>query len=478
MNAPGSTEQGTGRLARLKAGMGRPARSSGGAHPDDLSRGRKIAAWTCVGLATLLTVALMLTIWVKHEVLNENNWAHTSAQLLQDDRIRSSLSQYLVDEVYANVNVSSVLARELPEQTRALAPALASGLQQLAVRGADELLQSPRVAQLWKDFNRRAVTALVAILDGKKVGGVASADQGQVVIDLHPQVEYVAGLLGVSQDLPPDAGRLVVLHSNQLKAAQNGLKALRVLNLLLVILVLALWVAAVWLAANRRRRVIRFIGWGLVGVGIVLLVVREVAGGYVVDALVGDNLSVKPAASDAWAIGTDLLKQVAIALVIHGALIVVACWLAGRTRPAVALRRELAPTFHRRPWVVFLAALIAWLLVLLWGPSPGGHDLWVVLLVFVLLMAGVEVLRRQTLREFPDAGAERADGASLWDRALGAGRRMRGRRYGAPTVPSPVEARLQLLERLSALKDRGALSAEEFEAQKTAVLSSDAAALT
>ena len=478
MNAPGSTEQGTGRLPDLKAGMGRLARSSGGPHPDELSRGRKIAAWTCLGLATLLTVALMLTIWVKHEVLNENNWAHTSAQLLQDDQIRSSLSQYLVDEVYANVNVSSVLARELPEQARALAPALASGLQQLAVRGADELLQSPRMVQLWKDFNRRAVTAFVAILDGKKVGGLASADQGQVVIDLHPQVKNVAGLLGVSQDLPPDAGRLVVLRSNQLKAAQNGLKALRVLNVLLVILVLPLWVAAVWLAANRRRRVIRFIGWELVGVGIVLLVVREVAGGYVVDALVGDNLSVKPAASDAWAIGTDLLKQLAIALAIHGALIVVACWLAGRTRPAVALRRELAPTFHRRPWVVFLAALIAWLLVLLWAPSPGGHDLWVVLLVFVLLMAGVEALRRQTLREFPDAGAERADGASLWDRALGAGRRMRGRRYGAPTVPSPVEARVQLLERLSALKDRGALSAEEFEAQKTAVLSSDAAALT
>ena len=471
MSDPDPPGRGGGGLARLKAGAGRLTRGSGEPRSESPGRGRTIAAWACVIVATLLALVLSLTVWAKRQVLDENNWANTSTQLLQNEQVRSSLSQYLVDQLYENVDVSGILARRLPEQARALAPALASGLQQLAVRGADELLQRPPVVALWKGFNRRAVRSLVAILDGKKVAGVASADQGQVVIDLRPLVQNLAGRFGVSQHLPPDAGRLVVLRSNQLKAAQDGLKAVRVLSILLVILVLALWVAAVWLGRGRRRRVIRSIGWGLVAVGIVLLVVRRVAGRYTVDALVSGNPGVRPAAGDAWSISTELLKQLAIALVIYGALIVVACWLAGRTRPAVAVRRELAPTFHRRPWAVFLAVFVVWVLVLLWGPSAGGRTFFGVLLVFVLLMAGVEALRRQTLREFPGAGAEGAGGAALWDRVLGAGRRMRGG-VAAPGT-SEVDARLARLERLSALRDRGTLSAEEFEAQKTSILASE-----
>jgi hypothetical protein len=153
-----------------------------------------------------------------------------------------------------------------------------------------------------------------------------------------------------------------------------------------------------------------------------------------VDALTGDNPGVKPAAGDAWSISTELLKQVAIALVVYGALIVLACWLGGRTRPAVAVRRALAPTLHRRPWVVFVAVFVVWVLVLLLGPSAGGRTFFGVLLIFVLLMAGVEVLRRQTLREFPDARDERPLGRVLWDMVLGAGRRRGdGRR---PTRPA------------------------------------------
>lgn len=121
------------------------------------------------------------------------------------------------------------------------------------------------------------------------------------------------------------------------------------------------------------------------------------------DALT-NNPAAHPPASTAWLLATSLLRDLGIALVVYGALTVVAAWLAGPSRPAVWVRRRLAPAFRGHPVAVFSAVGVVLLIVLAWAPLGSGRRLFGMLLLAALILAGVELLRRQTLREFPEGG--------------------------------------------------------------------------
>jgi hypothetical protein len=106
-----------------------------------------------------------------------------------------------------------------------------------------------------------------------------------------------------------------------------------------------------------------------------------------------------------WLIETNLLRDIGIALLAYGALGIIAAWLGGRSRPAVAIRRWLAPTFHHRPAVIFAAAALVFLIVIAWGPTGATHNLLGVVVLAVLVGLGIEAWRRETIREFPDREA-------------------------------------------------------------------------
>ena len=60
-------------------------------------------------------------------------------------------------------------------------------------------------------------------------------------------------------------------------------------------------------------------------------------------------------------------------------------------------------TWRHRPVIVWLTAAVAFLLFIAWGPSGGSRRLLGVLILAALLALGLEVWRRQTLREFPES---------------------------------------------------------------------------
>lgn len=455
-------------------------------------RRRRVLVSLLLAAAVVVGFVAMFAVWADRQALNTDNWTDTSSRLLADPEIQAAVGAYMVDELFSNVDVAAQLQQLLPPEAQALAGPGAAGLQQLAGQAAPELLARPRVQEAWRRSNRAAHQQLLRILDGG--GPAVSTSNGEVVLNLRTIVNQLAAQLGVSQQvaaaraklqsgtgakargaaeqklgvtLPPSTGQLVILRSDQLSTAQDVASAIRHLAVWMTVLALVLFALAIALAVGWRRVALRSVGWCFVGLGIFVLLARRVVGNRIVDDLVAAS-SVRPAAHSAWDIGTSLLYDIAVAMVAYGVLIVFAAWLAGPTRSAVAVRRALAPELRHRPFVVYGALAIVYLLVLAWGPTQATRAPVGIVGIAILLVLGVELLRRQTAREFPDA--RREDTGERIRAGVGAVRGGFSRRERGSPEPTEGATRVAELERLAALHDRGALTDAEYDAQKGLVL--------
>jgi hypothetical protein len=172
---------------------------------------------------------------------------------------------------------------------------------------------------------------------------------------------------------------------------------LKILSAALLVLVLAMYALAVYLAAGERRRTLRNVGWALILVGLTVLVVRRLAGNYAVDALTSPES--RDAGRRAWLIGSEILGQIGVAAILYGAVVVAGTLLAGAAGWATDARRRLAPVFSERMGVAWAALAALYLLLVLWGPTHALRTWWGIVLLGALLAAAVVALRRQTLSE-------------------------------------------------------------------------------
>jgi hypothetical protein len=369
-----------------------------------MSKRRSIAVWTLIGVATLLTLITSLTVWTKRQLLDTDNWTHTSAQLLANPEIRSALSLRINDAIFQQVDLDAALRKNLPAQAKSATPLIAAAIQDGGQRAIEAFLSTSAGQRLWEEVNRRGQKALVRALEGKTVGPVSTDSNGDVVLDLKPLIDRVSGRLGVADEIkkhvPSATDEIVILHSDQLKTAQDAIWLLRVLSVALAIVVVLLYAIAIYIAHGRRRIVLEATGGSLALVGLLVLVIRRVVGNIIVNSLVKTD-SDKAAATAAWQIATDLLHDLAIALIAYGILFIVAGWLAGPSRWATWVRREVAPLFRHSPWVIHGAGLAVFLILIAWGPTNATREFLGVLVLAVLFFLALELFRRMTLREFP-----------------------------------------------------------------------------
>jgi hypothetical protein len=86
-----------------------------------------------------------------------------------------------------------------------------------------------------------------------------------------------------------------------------------------------------------------------------------------------------------------------------GIMILIGSWLAGRTRPAVAFRRAMAPYMRERPDLTYGFVALIFAILVLWAPARAFTRPGPLIVIAILMLIGTEALRRLTAREFPDA---------------------------------------------------------------------------
>jgi uncharacterized coiled-coil protein SlyX len=489
-------------------------------------------------VASVLLIFSITANWVQRAVLDTDELTNTSDEILGDQDVQDALSIYLVDQLYANIDVQGEIEEKLPDNAKALSAPVAAATRQLALNVSERALASPRVQELVSNSIRVSHGQFVRLIEDEgefvSTTGAVTLQYGDVIADLATRLgvdpETISRIRSLVQDLSKDLtqrltaaqtsiktvraglvdlqggtlspdlrqdlealqtntvelqakiasldtklagvqekapaqlqdrlakldqrlsdldgrltavadritavlkdpepanvdgldaalasaqarvtaaldrqalqnpGQLVVMKSGQLDGVQTLVGALRNLGFVLPLLVLLLYLGAIYLAAGWRRQALIAAGGGILVATLLVILTRRLLGGAVVDSVAGSD-TVKPAVQSVWDIVSGALHERALFVLIIGLAFVGAGVLAGPARYAVATRRALAPHLRdHRVAVYFVVAVLflLWLTVL-----PGLNNLGqvlVILLLAVLAVVGVEVLRRQTAHEFP-----------------------------------------------------------------------------
>jgi hypothetical protein len=442
-------------------------------------------------LGSLLAFLSVFAIWTERQALDTGEWVNTSGRLIQNGEIREAVSKDLIDQLYENVDVEKELSEKLPGDTKELAGPISGGLRQVAGSGAEKVLESSTAQELWKSANKTTHEQLLEVLEEKE--GTLATEEGKVSLNLGSLVTNLASQVGIganlAEKLPPDAGQITILRSDQLKTAQDIVVAIKGLALVLSLLTFLCFGFAIYLSRESRWVTVLYCGIGLIAAGFAVIVFRQVAGGIVVGQLVEEE-SVKPAAEAAWSIGTSLMTSIATTVIIIGVLFGIAGWLASPTGSARSTRRAISPPLREYPAYVYAGLAILVGIYFLSAPTQNLRSFLTTLVIAGLAAFGIHELRKQTAEEFPDASYNDVVGRTK-DRVVGAvkdanlGERAAKLRLPemrkpngesaseAPTTTMPTneeDARLARLERLASLREKGILSDEEFATEKQRVL--------
>jgi hypothetical protein len=192
-------------------------------------RSHRVIVWSLIVLASLLLVVSMTANWVQRTALDTNEVTDMTDQIVADDDVQKALSIYLVDQLYATVDVKTEIENALPSQAKALAAPVAAASRQLALDISEKALASPRFQSLVSATIRASHHQFVKLI--RERDKYISTNGEDVTLDYGSLVAELATRLGVPPDTITELQGIVRKASTELKEgltkAQSQIKSVR-----------------------------------------------------------------------------------------------------------------------------------------------------------------------------------------------------------------------------------------------------------
>lgn len=157
-------------------------------------RARRIAVGVLLVLGTLFWTGFGLGLWAHRQALDTDEWIDTSAELLENEEIRTALGVALVDSLYDSASVREGLEQRLPPELDRLAAPASAALKEVARRNAPRVLGTEPALNAWRRANEAAHATLLAIVERDET-------DRSLTLDLESLLREMAEGTG----LPPDA---------------------------------------------------------------------------------------------------------------------------------------------------------------------------------------------------------------------------------------------------------------------------------
>jgi len=337
--------------------------SAAGAPRRRRPRARSAAA-VVLGLLACIALVLTTTIgWIHQVALNTDRFVALTSTVVEDPAVIDSLSRRVSQQVVVALDVEGRLATALPDNAKLLAGPIAGSVQDRLQVGLANLMQSPEFQNAWAQVTRLAHQQIVAVLRGDST--VITIDNGVVTLNVFPLVNgalstlQAEGVIPASVTLPElsasstptvartalqaalgitlpvDFGTIPLVQANRLETAQTAVRVFDILVIVAIVVTILLFVAAAYVARDRRRAVI------LLGVGAVIALLVARAGLRGIENAIVDSVANADGAVIARGLFDAALNDLFGLMVIVtaiGAAVAIVAWLIGRREQL----RELA----------------------------------------------------------------------------------------------------------------------------------------
>lgn len=431
MNDISEIEHLRARVAELeaeRAGIAGAPRAVEGPHRRPPWRGA--ASAILIVLACLLAPLSVASVWASTELADTERYVETVAPLADDPAVQEALALEVTTTVFESLDIEGFTREALTTVARqpnvppriadalpALAVPLADGVESFTRDQVDTLIAGPEFSQLWAEVNRVAHEQVVTLLEGNQ-GGAVSAQDTTITLNLGPIVAAVKERLvdrgfELANSIPAVDRSFVLAESDAISQAQGIYRLLNTLGLWLPFVTLALFVAGVFLAGDRRRALAKG-ALGIAGAMLALGVVLTLARLWYVETTPAGILTAD-AAGSVFDTLVRFLRSSLRALGVTGLLVALAAFLAGPSAAAVRTRatfehgigsarsgaesagwdsgRTGSWTFAHRRALQIGALVLAGLVLMFWEQPTVWVVVWVTLAV-VLALALVELVGR------------------------------------------------------------------------------------
>jgi len=293
----------------------------------------------------------MLSFWGQKTLTDTEQFVATVQPLATEPEIIDAIAATVTTALTKNLNLEEEVQNLLPPAAAPLAGPISAAIPTFVNQLTIKLLSTEQFQQIWTKTVGTLQTAIVKALSGDTDGPVTASD-GKIVLDTGAVIDEVKKMLAergltsiADRPTPPAADReIVLLDSEQVAQAQTIYKLTVPIATWLIVVVAALFLAAIGLS-HRRSRMIAYVGVGvLIGAGVLRLALA-VAPEFISNTFTGTAFE---AASVVFfnTLTTYLLNGTAMVLII-GILLTVGGWIFSDQRYAVALREKVES--YRKP---------------------------------------------------------------------------------------------------------------------------------
>jgi hypothetical protein len=387
---------------------------------DSHTKGRSVAAIICIVLAALLTTPAALAYWGQRTLNDAQRYVATVGPLVNSPAVQNAIATKVTDAIQKQVNVeqivNDVFAGVITDRPRLkeLVGPLSGAVNGLIDNQVHTFVASDTFADIWVRLNTKAQQGLMRLLQGDNTGAV-TLQGDQVVLDVSDVIDQVKarlvarGLTIVEKvPIPTIDKQIVLLDAPKLKQARTIYAFANPVARWLIVLVAALYLAALVLSRRRPRMTVAI---GVVLGANALLVAGALSVGQqlFIDQLAGTVFG--PAASVFFATLLAYLVRGWQVILWLGVILVATGWFTGSNAPGTAVRRWVSGGLQTAGAAMadgpvggaglWCKANAAWLrvaagvlgtVVLLWGNDVSLSRLFWSLVLVVALLGVVQVL--------------------------------------------------------------------------------------
>ena len=298
-------------------------------------------------LASLLVPISVISAWAITTVTNTDQYVATMAPLARNQLIINHLATKATDELFSTHAVQNKVTEALPPKAKPIVQPITNQIETYVHGVALTVFESEQFGRLFDALNRRTHSTVVDILSGKQTALTKALDNGQVVLNLTPQLNQLIDKLdsrGVRlfKPFPTKNGQLgfVVVSKAQVSKFAGLFNTLVTLGWAVPVISVALGILGVIVAVERRKTLLRL----AVGIGLFTVVLLG-ALAYMRTAFLNGATSHHLDAGVAAAVWDTLLRFLKDDLrwaLLGCVLVALGAWVAGPARYAVWIRTKAA----------------------------------------------------------------------------------------------------------------------------------------